>query len=141
MIHLVALMLMLQGSGGAKGVMGEWRGPTSAVLRVYACGNDVCVKLIRPSGDVARKDVHNPDEKMRARPLCGLELGSGFKRVDSDHANEGRLYDPNSGHTYKGAMTAEGDSLKLRGYMGIPLFGRTETWQRVPAGSVPECGR
>ena len=143
MIHLVAFLLMWQGFGpdGAKGVMGEWRAPTTAVLRVYACGKDVCVKLIKPSGDVTRKDAHNPMEGMRGRPLCGLELGSGFKRVDDDHANEGRLYDPNSGHTYKGTMTAEGDSLKLRGYIGIPLFGRTETWQRVPVGSVAECGK
>jgi uncharacterized protein (DUF2147 family) len=45
----------------------------------------------------------------------------------------GHLYDPKSGHTYRGTIVAEGDALKLHGYIGVSLFGRTETWQRVAA--------
>lgn len=37
-------------------------------------------------------------------------------------------------------MTAEGDVLHLRGYLGIKLFGRTETWTRLPATTpIPSC--
>jgi uncharacterized protein (DUF2147 family) len=43
----------------------------------------------------------------------------------------GRVYDPNSGNTYRGTITLiDADTLKLRGYVGITLFGRTEIWKR-----------
>lgn len=145
MIVFAALLLMFQGmgqGGGTKGVLGDWIGPTMAVLRVYPCGNEICVKLLKISPKApATVDVHNPEQGLRSRPLCGLEIGSGFRRVDENHAADGHLYDPISGRTYKGTMTAEGSELRLRGYMGIPVFGRTETWHRVGVGTAGECGR
>jgi uncharacterized protein (DUF2147 family) len=43
----------------------------------------------------------------------------------------GRIYDPNSGHSYHCSVELEGnDRLKLHGYIGIPLLGRNETWTR-----------
>ena len=41
---------------------------------------------------------------------------------------------PGAGNTYRGTLWVEGDKLKLCGYVGVPLFGRTETWQRVTSG-------
>ena len=44
----------------------------------------------------------------------------------------GMIYDPNSGNTYKGTMRlVDRNTLKLRGYIGISLFGRSDTWTRV----------
>ena len=71
-------------------------------------------------------DLHNPNPSLRGRPLCGLNIGTGFTR-----SAPGKLYDPTSGKTYKGSMTLDGARLKLRGYVGISLFGRSETWTRV----------
>ena len=45
---------------------------------------------------------------------------------------DGRVYDPESGKTYQGRITLEQeDTLKLRGFVGAPVFGRTSTWTRV----------
>ena len=46
----------------------------------------------------------------------------------------GRTYDPENGKTYRSSMKLGGDgSLRVRGYIGIPLLGRTEIWVRAPA--------
>jgi hypothetical protein len=80
-------------------------------------------------------DMRNPNRALRARPLCGLRIGEGFIERDSTHAEGGHLYDPKSGHTYRGSMSSDGDLLELRGYVGLKLFGRTEIWMRVHAPS------
>jgi uncharacterized protein (DUF2147 family) len=84
-------------------------------------------------------DIYNPDAAQRNRPLCGLTLGTGFHADDPSHLSGGHLYDPQSGHDYRGLIYAQGDTLHLRGYIGFSLFGRSETWQRtVP---VAACSR
>ena len=109
-------------------------------MKVFDCGGAVCLKILQveksASGSI---DANNPDASLRSRPLCGLQIGSGFK-PDTNRlkADGGTLYDPKSGKTYTGAITADGDTLKLRGYVGLKVFGRTEEWSRV-GGSVDVC--
>jgi uncharacterized protein (DUF2147 family) len=57
---------------------------------------------------------------------------------DADHATGGTLYDPKTGKTCHGSLTAAGQKLHLRGYFGIPLFGVSQTWSRHP-DAVPSC--
>jgi uncharacterized protein (DUF2147 family) len=125
----------------APGVRGYWREPSGSILRIAPCGRELCVDIAALSrGNHPVTDTHNPNPKLRNRPLCGLRIGDGFSEVDPRHARGGHLYDPKSGHTYSGQMTAEGIFLKLRGYVGLPIFGRTETWVRTarpPPCSVP----
>ena len=87
----------------------------------------------RDEPDRATTDVHNPDPALRDRPLVGLEIFSGFK-YDGDGAwSGGFIYDPNSGNTYRCKITLlDPDTLKVRGFIGVALFGRTETWKRQP---------
>ena len=45
----------------------------------------------------------------------------------------GTIYDPEEGKTYKCVMKlADENTLNVRGYIGVPAFGRTVTWLRVP---------
>lgn len=85
----------------------------------------------REDGD---KDVHNPDPALRDRPVKGLEILQGFRHEGGGRFVEGRIYDPSSGNTYRAQLTLlDADTLKLRGYIGIPLLGGTQTWTREPA--------
>lgn len=114
------------------GVTGDWREPSGAVIQIAQCPQGLCLMIVAlSSGDHPHVDVHNPDVKLRDRPLCGLRVGQGFTQTDSQHADGGHVYDPKSGRTYSGSMTAQGNILKLRGYLGIKLLGRSETWIRV----------
>ena len=119
-------------------VLGYWREPGGSIIRIAPCEQRLCVEIAKlPAGKRAITDARNPDPKLRSRPLCGLWIGAGFVEVDPQHARGGHLYDPRSGRTYSGEMTAEGNLLQLRGYLGWRIFGRTQTWVR--ASQPPSC--
>lgn len=134
----------------APGVLGDWQTPNDAVVRIAPCAaagstpdRTLCLMVVKvaPGAPLSANghatDLKNPDPTLRDRSLCGLIIGSGFQVTDSTHLSGGKLYDPESGHTYQGTITAAGDALHLRGYIGIPLFGRSEKWQR--ARDVAAC--
>lgn len=113
-------------------VLGYWREPGGSVIRIAACDHRLCVEIAKlRTGAHHFTDARNPDPSLRNRPLCGLRIGAGFVEVDPQHAQGGHLYDPRSGRTYRGEMTANGNLLHLRGYIGLPIFGRTATWVRA----------
>ena len=117
------------------GVRGYWQEPSGAVIRVADCSAGLCLRIVAlPPGNHPRTDLYNPDQKFRGRALCGLLIGQGFKETDPQHAQGGQIYDPKSGRTYSGSMMAQGDTLRLRGYLLFSLLGRTESWTRVAAG-------
>jgi len=81
-----------------------------------------------------RIDLDNPDEALRSRPVLGLEIVSGMTYEGDGRWRGGTIYDPANGKTYRATMALDGagdDTLDVRGFVGIPLFGRTTTWQRV----------
>ena len=85
------------------------------------------------SDDRPDRDEKNPDPALRDRPLTGLELFRGFSYDGDGRWTGGTVYDPNSGKTYRCIITwVDKDTLKVRGYIGVPMLGRTETWTRVP---------
>lgn len=141
--HLFAFILCAAlAAAGAEArsptVLGYWREPGGSVIRIAPCDHRLCVEIAGLStGNHPLIDRRNPDPRLRNRPLCGLRIGAGFVEVDPQHARNGHLYDPRSGRTYSGQMTAEGNSLRLRGYVGLPMFGRTQTWVR--ASAPPPC--
>ena len=85
-----------------------------------------------PSDDRADTDEKNPDPALRDRPLIGLELFSGFEYKGKGKWKDGTIYDPNTGNTYKCIIThVDADTLKVRGFIGVAMLGRTEEWTRV----------
>ncbi len=121
-------------------VRGYWREPSGAVIRIVRCGPRLCMDIVAlPPEPHHLTDVHNPNRSLRERSLCGLRIGEGFIERDSGHADGGHIYDPKSGHTYHGSMSLDGDLLELRGYVGLKLFGRTETWMRVHVAPSGRC--
>lgn len=88
-----------------------------------------------PNADDERpdRDEKNPDPALRDRPLTGLDLFAGFSYAGEGRWTGGTIYDPNSGKTYRCIITwVDENTLKVRGYIGVPMLGRTETWTRVP---------
>lgn len=122
-------------------MLGDWREPSGSVIRIEQCGGDLCLRIVflSPSAP-SRLDRKNPDASLRSRSLCGQVIGTKFQASDPLHASGGYLYDPKSGNTYRGGMTLDGDVLRLRGYIGLPLFGRTEVWSRN-AAPFASCGQ
>ncbi len=77
-------------------------------------------------------DTENPDPALRSRPILGMTMLEGFVFDGTDTWQKGTIYDPNNGKTYKAKMRlADPDTLKVRGFIGVSLLGRTEEWTRV----------
>lgn len=79
-------------------------------------------------------DDENEDEELRGRPVMGLLLLTNFDFDGDDEWEHGRIYDPKNGKTYKCYMEFKDetqDNLKVRGYIGFSMIGRTTWWTRV----------
>jgi len=114
----------------------------AATVRVEPCGGALCgrVERLRSPFDengCELRDVWNPDTMLRERVVEGLEILHGLERSPQDENvwAGGTIYDPTSGRTYRCRLTVDGDRLYLRGYLGVPVLGRTTTWIRVGAES------
>jgi uncharacterized protein (DUF2147 family) len=99
-------------------VAGELRG---TVIQVYSPPNErpdpVCEKCTG-----ALKD----------KPVVGMTILTGFRRT-ADGYGSGEILDPNDGKTYRCQIELQegGRKLAVRGYVGIPLLGRTQVWTRL----------
>jgi len=95
------------------------------------CGKMVWTKrgFYEADGKTLRTDIHHPNPAQRTRPLKNLVLLSDFVYRDG-HWEDGTIYDPRSGKTYKCHMKLEEGNLHIRGYIGISLIGKTTRWTR-----------
>ncbi len=82
-------------------------------------------------GGQTKVDRYNPDPNKNELPIIGLEIMRGFTFDGDKSWVGGKVYDPDNGKTYKCKMkfTKEGN-LKVRGYIGVPMIGRTTIWTR-----------
>jgi uncharacterized protein (DUF2147 family) len=128
--------------------MGTWLTQSGkAQVRISPCDSPangpvcgVIVGLINPKGpngeevapDVAT-DFRNPDPSLRSRKVIGMPLIWGFKKTaDPNVFEEGHIYNGENGKVYTANISLQPDgTLRLRGYVGSPMFGETQIWTRV----------
>jgi len=134
-------------------VRGEANEPTGlwwaeggfAQVAIEPCGDALCgrVAWLRHPFDehgCDLRDVENADPALRARPVAGLSVLRALRPSPGAPGewSGGEVYDPSSGRTYEAALEMDGpDRLRLRGYLGVRLLGRSTTWVRV--GSEARC--
>ena len=78
-----------------------------------------------------KTDIHNPDKNRRNDPEMGLVILRHLKKINETSYDDGSIYDPKNGKTYTCKITPKGNTLDLRGYMGISLLGRTTIWTKA----------
>ena len=105
------------------------------VVEISFCCAKPCGRLVG-----MRYDGRVPKDKW-GRSQCGLYLLTDFTRDNAAQLWRGRIMDPESGHIYDAQMRATSPGvLVLRGFlMGVPLFGKTQTWTRFTGSIGANC--
>ena len=112
-------------------VLGEWLAESKdGKVLIYKQGEKYFGK-ISWGKDGDKKDVNNPEEKLRSQAIVGLVILKGFEFTGKAW-EDGTIYDPKSGKTYSSTIKMKKpNELEIRGYVGISLLGRTTVWTRA----------
>jgi uncharacterized protein (DUF2147 family) len=123
-------------AGESSSAIGLWQ-DADATFQIYdeqgtLSGKIVSVKEEQAAEGRTRTDIHNPDPSKRTRSIIGLVMMSGFVKKADAHWENGTIYDPRNGNTYSCMLDLDGPNrIKVRGFIGIALLGRTEIWTRA----------
>ena len=124
----------------SKKILGVWlTGSGKAHVKITTYGESkfggkiVWLKEPNRADGTVKKDDKNPNSEKRKNTILGMDNLLGFTYAGKKSYEGGTIYDPENGKTYKCVMTLENENtLKVRGYIGITMIGRTDTWTRVP---------
>jgi uncharacterized protein (DUF2147 family) len=119
-------------------IVGVWKtGEGTAMVRIYKNGDKYQGKVvwlkepIDPETGKPKLDKNQSDEAARKRPVLGLINIWGFIPKENNIWDEGNIYDPKNGNTYSSTIKLiNNNTLEVRGYIGVSLIGRTDTWTR-----------
>ena len=96
------------------------------------CGHIVWTANPRDAAGKLKLDVENPDPALRKQPVCGIKLIGDMQPASTSEYKDGWVYNPRNGKTYDARVEVlSRDRLKMRGFLGISLLGRSQTWTRV----------
>lgn len=118
-------------------IFGKWKtvdsetGKTESIVEIYEKNGKVFGKIIEILDPKDKnKTCTNCKGENKNKPIEGLEIIKGLKK-DGDEWNGGKILDPKNGKKYSCYIKLVTENkLKLRGYIGIALAGRTEYWYR-----------
>jgi uncharacterized protein (DUF2147 family) len=119
-------------------VIGKWKtiddetGKAKSIVEIYEKSGKIYGKIIDIIDVEKKKSLcTNCSGDEKNKPVIGLVIIKGLKK-DGKEYNSGKILDPTSGKLYKCFLALDGnDKLNVRGYIGVALFGRTQTWNRV----------
>ena len=108
-----------------------------AVIRISANANGGLSGMVEKSLDPkpsAEPNCEKCTDDRKGKPKIGMEIIRGGKKVDGkDVWEDGKILDPEKGTDYRLRLTMVdgGKKMEVRGYVGTPMLGRTQTWVRA----------
>jgi uncharacterized protein (DUF2147 family) len=117
---------------------GRWlTEPRDGIIEVTVNGAGKLEGRIVGGSHPGRLDEKNPDAAQRDKPLRGQLILRDMSFEGKSHWTGGTIYDPDSGKTYKCNLDLLADgSLKVRGYIGFSLLGKSQMWTRYTGASL-----
>ena len=135
---LLILLFLVPFTSFSQNVTGMWKtiddvtGKEKSYVEIYENDGKIYAKileLLTPGDENKVRDQCDGDKK--DHPIKGMVVIDGLSK-DGKEWNKGTILDPKNGKIYKCYITLEGtDKLKVRGYIGFSLLGRTQYWYRM----------
>lgn len=138
-LFMTFLSLQLLAQGNADACLGTWlTGSKKGHVQIYKQGDKYFGKIIwlKEPNDAAtgkpKLDKNNPDSQKKSRPILGLVNLNNFTFEGDNVWEGGKIYDPENGKEYSCKMKlVNANQLDVRGFIGVSLIGRTDSWTRV----------
>lgn len=144
---VIASLLVWSMSVNAQTIVGTWKtidhesGKTKSLVKIYKAKNGKyygkIIKLFQFAPNIPKNPKCIKCSKKDYRynqPIIGMAILTKLKASkDLKSASGGKVLNPEDGKSYdcKISVTKDGKKLKMRGYIGIPAIGETQTWIRV----------
>ena len=135
-----ASLIASQAGSQERDAVGLWRtlndstGQAEALVRITHSGGELrgeVVKVFSPPAPSPNPLCEECSGKLRNKPVVGMTILRGL-RWDGEQYAGGEILDPDSGTVYRCRLRVVegGNKLEVRGFIGVALFGRTQTWLR-----------
>jgi uncharacterized protein (DUF2147 family) len=141
MKKIITITLLLTTSifyAQSNGVIGKWKtvddesGKAKSIVEIYEKSGKIYGKVMEIFEVKHKNDLcHDCSGEDKNKPILGLTIIKGLSK-DGDEYNSGEIMDPKNGRHYQCTIVLKSkDKLKVRGYIGFALLGRTQYWYRV----------
>ncbi len=135
---LIAVVLFSYLSVNAQDVIGKWKsiddetGKPKSIIEIYKEGDKYYGKIVELLTEENKDGVCRTCEtKYKDKNIIGLVILKDLEK-DGDKYEDGEIMDPKNAKTYSAYIQlVKPDKLKVRGYVGFSLLGRTQYWHRV----------
>lgn len=136
-IWIIVVLLISQFSF-SQSILGKWKtiddisGKEKGIVEIYERNGVFYARILEIfEAEHRNKKCTLCSGEDKDKPFLGLIIIRGLRK-DGDEYNGGKVVDPKIGKYYKCYIKLEEkDKLKVRGYIGVPLLGRTQYWYRV----------
>ncbi|MFZ2284709.1 MAG: DUF2147 domain-containing protein [Lutibacter sp.] len=135
---LLILILLFSINSQSQSIIGKWKtiddetGKERSIVEIYKVDGKIYVKIVKLlEKSEENKVCENCKGANKNKPLKGMIIINGLTK-DGDEWNGAKILDPKTGKEYKCYITLEEpNKLKVRGYLGFALLGRTQYWYKV----------
>lgn len=136
-LYVLAVVVWTTSISAQFSPIGVWKtiddktGEPKSWVEIYEKNGALYGKVVKLLPAATTDKCNNCPGDKKDKPLIGLDILWDLKPY-KDYWSYGKIVDPKDGKVYKASIWMDGnDKLKVRGYIGISLIGRTQTWHRV----------
>ncbi len=137
---LFAILLLLPFLGMAQNkYVGMWKnlddedGKEKSHIKVYTEGNELKATVVKLLPGAKLKKCESCKGAMKNRSIEGMDIMTGMKKQSDGTYSGGTIVNPKNGKEYKCTISLDDDNtMRVRGYVGISAFGKTQFWYRLP---------
>ena len=132
-------LLLFSTTSFSQTIVGKWKtiddetGEAKSIVQIWKAKSDglyygKIMKLFDESKKDNVCDVCDEDDPRYNQKVVGMKIIMKLKKTGANQWEGGTILDPNNGKVYKCKIEIDGENLKLRGFIGFSLIGRTQTW-------------